>query len=641
MKKQLLITILFILSIVPSLLAQSIKVDSLELIKPKIVVNHIDSEFKVKAYSNGEIFTNDEPVSVSINGQSKKIDFTSGVATFKSEVAHKQDVQVEVFQQKKSVLVNPIPLWFGIIPPLIAILFALIFKEVFSALMLGLLSGTFIISLYQGEGVLMSILNSFLRVIDTYILQAVIDKGHISIIIFSMLIGGMVGIITKNGGMHGLVKVLSKRAQSSRSGQLVTWFLGIAIFFDDYANTLVVGNTMQKITDKLRISREKLAYIVDSTAAPIAAIAFITTWIGAELSYIQDGINNIGIDSNPYNVFFSSLKYSFYPILTLIFVFLLIFMRRDYGNMYKHEKLARQGKYTYGKSDDSEEEVKASNALNALVPVFVIIFGTVAGLLATGWDSAVWHSDVGFGNKLSHIIGQGDSFKALLWSSLAGVIVALLLSTGQRLLKLSDAIEAMIKGFKSMLTAIIILSLAWALALLTEHLHTAEFISYSMQQLSVSPHWVPAISFVFSAFIAFSTGSSWGTMAIMYPLILPATWMICQEHGFDPSQSMMIFNNVVSTVIAGSVLGDHCSPISDTTILSSLASGCSHIKHVNTQMPYALTVGGVALFLGVIPSAFGVPSYILIPVDIIIMILIIRFFGKKLPTTKLSVVESV
>jgi len=313
-------------------------------------------------------------------------------------------------------------------------------------------------------------------------------------------------------------------------------------------------------------------------------------------------------------------------------------LRRDYGPMYKRELKARGGNQTDTiETKEKPEKRLVSSAWNGILPVLLVVLGTIAGLIFTGWDAAVWNDEsLGFGNRISHIIGQGNSFNALLWASFAGVLLAITITVGKKLMKLKQSIEAMINGFKSMLTAILILTFAWALALLTEHLHTADFISHIMQQLSVSPPWLPAISFIFSAFIAFSTGSSWGTMAIMYPLMLPATWLICTEYGLDHSSAMSIFNNVVSTVIAGSVLGDHISPISDTTILSSLASGCNHIDHVQTQMPYALTVGAVALFLGIIPSAFGIPIYLLIPFNIAILYLIIRIFGKKLPITKLS-----
>jgi Na+/H+ antiporter NhaC len=266
---------------------------------------------------------------------------------------------------------------------------------------------------------------------------------------------------------------------------------------------------------------------------------------------------------------------------------------------------------------------------NAAIPVFIIIFGTFAGLLYTGWDQSVW-SDVNltFGTKLSTVIGNSDSYKALLWASISGVLVAILLTLVQKILNLKDTIDSLINGFRTMLTAIIILVLAWSIALVTKHLHTADFISQSLVSINISPQFIPAFTFILGALVAFSTGSSWGTMAILYPLILPASWLIAQNFGMNHESSLAIFYNVVSAVLAGSVLGDHCSPISDTTILSSLASSCNHIDHVRTQLPYALVVGGVSIVVGTIPSAFGISSWILFPSGLLILFLIVKLFGK-------------
>jgi Na+/H+ antiporter NhaC len=636
LKYLLLLVLSFVVNVSSD--AQTSQFDSISLQSDPIIVGNTNTELTIQLFQDKELADFSDSLTLTINEKPESLLFENGTAKYEKRFQTKTTESIEIGRLKSSTDINPIPLWFSILPPLIAILFALIFKEVFSALILGIFSGTLIISLHQGFGVLKAIIIGFLRLIDTYIIQALNDKEHLSIIVFSLLIGGMVGIITRNGGMRGLVRLLSRKAKTSRSGQLVTWFMGIAVFFDDYANTLVVGNTMRNVTDKLKVSREKLAYIVDSTAAPMAAIAFITTWIGAELSYIQNGISTIGLETTAYSVFFASLKYSFYPLLTLAFVFMLIMLRRDYGPMYKRELKARGGNQSdVIETKEKPEKRLVSSAWNGILPVMLVVFGTIAGLIFTGWDASAWSDEsLSFGNKISHTIGQGNSFEALLWASFAGVLLAITMTVSKKLLNLKNSIEAMVNGFKSMLTAILILTFAWALALLTEHLHTADFISHIMQQLSVSPPWIPAISFVFSAFIAFSTGSSWGTMAIMYPLMLPATWLICMDYGLEHDAAMAIFNNVVSTVIAGSVLGDHISPISDTTILSSLASGCNHIDHVQTQMPYALTVGAVALILGIIPSAFGVPFYLLIPFNIALLYGIIRIFGKKLPITKLS-----
>lgn len=624
-----------------SIVADDVQLDSsnLSVTLPAIVMQDIATPvtFKITDPAIRSIVHGNVPII--IDGEAKTVNFHYGEATAEVIFKANRTFTIEAGNYIYRRYVTPVPLWLSVLPPLLAIIMALFFKEVYTALFIGVLVGAFIIFYYQGQYFFEALFNGFFAVLDTYVLDSLLDKSHLSIIIFSMMIGGMVGIITKNGGMKGVVNFLSRYANNARSGQLVTWLLGIMIFFDDYANTLVVGNTMRPITDKLKVSREKLAYIVDSTAAPVASIAFVTTWIGAELSYIQNGIKTLGLDETPYDVFLNSLQYSFYPVLTLIFVVILIMRRRDFGPMHAIEVAARSGKVApkathpnldFGRETEPDENVKA-RGYNAIVPVLVVIFGTITGLIITGLQQVGWDASAGFGTNLSHVIGSSDSFSALLWSSLGGVVTALILTVGQRILPLRSSIDALVDGFKSMLTAVLILVLAWSIALITEQLHTAEFISGSLIRLDVSPYLLPALTFLLAAAIAFSTGSSWGTMAILYPLILPATWYIGIEAGLEYNTAMSIFHNVVSAVLAGSVMGDHCSPISDTTILSSLASSCDHISHVRTQMPYALTVGAVAIVLGTIPAAFGVSVLILFPVNIAVLVLITQFFGKQVP----------
>ncbi|MCR5645924.1 MAG: hypothetical protein K6F96_06000 [Bacteroidales bacterium] len=516
----------------------------------------------------------------------------------------------------------------SILPPLVAILMALLLKEVISSLFFGILTGTFIMSLYGGCGPLEALGSGLLRTVDTYMVGSLYDSDHVKIIIFTLLIGGMVKVITVNGGMRGIVNRLSKRAKGPRSGQLMTFLMDLCVFFDDYSNTLVVGNTMRPLADKLKISREKLAYIVDSTSAPVVAVAFITTWIGAELSYIQDGINHLGLEMSSYSVFFRSLAYSFYPFLTLAFVLMLILSGRDFGPMLKAERKARsQGVVQEGENTETQEQ---GHAIDALIPLVVLIVGTVAGLFATGYDASVW-SDAshGFFSRLSATIGQADSYTALLWSSLCSLLTAIIITLLRRKVKFTKIMEASVEGFKSMFNAVVILTMAWSIALVTKDMHTAEFVSQLLVQWSLSPALVPVITFVLAALIGFSTGTSWGTMAILYPLILPASWLLCQDQGFSVEQTLPIFYNVVASVLAGAVMGDHCSPISDTTIMSSLSSQCDHLSHVGTQMPYALTVGGVALLVGVLPTALGLPSWVAFLIAFAMLGLIVRFAGKK------------
>lgn len=645
MRKKFIVILLFALAFgifqSPDLKANE-SIENFQVEFQSIIVQKVPSQIHIIPDDSFFIFYRDSLPAVFINGEEVAVDFSDNELIITHTFNKKEELTIQVadFSFKKKI--TPIPLWMSILPPLIAIMMALIIREVFTALFMGILVGTTIIYYFQGSTFFIAIFQGLFAIIDTYILESMADHGHLSIIIFSMLIGGMVNLITKNGGMKGVVTILSRYAKSARSGQFVTWLLGLAIFFDDYANTLVVGNTMRPVTDRLKISREKLAYIVDSTAAPVAAIAFVTTWIGAELSYIQDGINTLGLNESAYSVFINSLAYSFYPILTLIFILILIYNRRDYGPMYTAETKARKDGVGMNENEgfsnklnelEVDDKIKA-RWFNAVIPVLVIIFGTFAGLIFTGWDQNVWDNpDLGFSKKLSAIIGNADSYVSLLWSSISGVLVAVTLTLGQQILKLKEVIDSLINGFRTMLTAVVILVLAWSIALVTNHMHTADFISQTMLSLSLSPYLVPTLTFILASLVAFSTGSSWGTMAILYPLLLPATWLISKDSGLEYSIAMSIFYNVVSAVLAGSVFGDHCSPISDTTILSSLASNCNHIEHVRTQLPYALTVGGVAIFAGTLPAAYGISPLILFPLSIVLLYLIIRIFGKKIKPT--------
>ena len=522
---------------------------------------------------------------------------------------------------------GPMPLWLSILPPLVAIVMALLIKEVISSLFVGILTGTFLMAYYGGASPASALGGGLLRVVDTYVVGSLFDADHVTIIVFTLIIGGMVRIITANGGMQGVVNWLSRRARGPRSGQLMTFLMDLCIFFDDYSNTLVVGNTMRPIADKLKVSREKLAYIVDSTSAPVVAVAFVTTWIGAELSYIQDGINTIGLNASAYSVFFHSLAYSFYPFLTLGFVLMIIFSGRDFGPMLTAERKAR--KASAMETEMTNSVAKPAHIIDALIPLAVLIFGTIIGLIATGYDASIWQSGTGFFSKLSATIGAANSYKALLWASVLSLLTAIVVTLLRGSLTFARVMEEMVEGFKAMFNAVLILTMAWAIALVTKDMHTAEFVSQLLLKWSLSPVVVPVLTFLLAALIGFSTGTSWGTMAILYPLILPSSWLLCQEQGLSVEATMPLFYNVVASVLAGSVMGDHCSPISDTTIMSSLASSCNHLQHVRTQMPYALTVGSVAMLVGVLPTALGMPSWVAFLMGFAVLGLMVRLVGKK------------
>ncbi len=645
---------------------------------PPIVLENFELSAK-----QGNLVFNSGTVSgettVSISGEEVELTFQNGIATIPFETDAKGELLLLQTGEKNklyhiaaksngSFRLRHIPFWFSILPPLIAILLALLFKEVVSSLFIGIFAGAFIAGGLRIDSIYYFLISIF-EVVEKYIVAALTDSGHMSVIIFSLLIGGMVAVISRNGGMAGVVNVLSRYAKTRKSAQLVTWFLGVAIFFDDYANTLIVGNTMRSVTDKFKISREKLAYIVDSTAAPVASVAFITTWIGAELTYIDDGMTKIGalaeLGLTPYSIFFMSLKYSFYPVLTLIFIVMLVRMGRDYGPMLKAEKRALDtGKVAppqteTGLTEELEDLSPVKGAplkwYNATIPVLVVILMTLFGLVDTGMSSLsaeldklgilahswgeVWGnmsvlfegSQGGFFLKLGKLIGSADSYVALIWASISGLALAIFLTIGRRIMRLSDTINTMTTGFKTMLPAIIILTLAWSLAGTTDELHTAEFITSALAD-SIHPYILPAIIFVLAALISFSTGSSWSTMAILYPIAIPTAWAVSQSSGLDTAASLEILLNVISIVLAASVLGDHCSPISDTTILSSLASDCKHIEHVRTQLPYALTVGAVSIIAATLSAILGgswLICTIILFAGIIALYFVIRTVGKK------------
>jgi Na+/H+ antiporter NhaC len=533
----------------------------------------------------------------------------------------------------RSASTRALPGWLSILPPLLAIGMALLYRRVVPALFFGVWVGALLAVGFTPWALFKGLLDT----LGIYILDALANESHASIILFSLMIGGMVGIISKNGGTLGIVERITGWASDSRRGQVATWALGLGIFFDDYANTLIVGNTMRPVTDRLRISREKLAYIVDSTAAPISCLAFVTTWIGYEVGLVGTAIEGIeGFNQGAYSVFLHSIPYSFYPLFALFFVFVVAYSRRDFGPMYDAETRARDTGRVLGADASVDEAAAEGKALtppagiehrarNAVIPVVVLIGTVLAGLYATGAQAA------GADATLREIIGAADSYTSLLWGSLLGVLVAAVLSLGQGLLDLEQTVDAWYEGLKSMLFAMVILVLAWALSNITEVLHTADYL-VSILGDWLPPGVVPAIIFVLAAATAFATGSSWGTMGILMPLVVPLAWAVLVKNGMDAPGHYHVLYSSVACVLAGSVWGDHCSPISDTTILSSMASGCDHIEHVRTQLPYAMSVGLVALLLGTLPTGFGVPWWVVLPVGAVLLVLLHRVVGRPVET---------
>ena len=594
---------------------------------PKTILNGIP--FSVDVEAEGSPGDN---VQLQVAGESYEASFSDGTATVEDVVVNETgDISMAVVaggEQAAEESTNSIPGWFSILPPLLAIAVALLTRQVVPALFLGIYIGA---AMAYGLS-LGALWYGLVDTLNVYVIEALSppdgSTGHASIIVFTLMIGGMVGIISRNGGMKGVVNRIIGFASTPQRGQTATGILGVAIFFDDYANTLVVGNTMRSITDRLKVSREKLAYVVDSTAAPVATVALISTWIGFQVGLIDEAVGNIeGFGESAYSIFLNSIPYAFYPILAIVFVFAVAITGRDFGPMYTAEVRSR----TEGKvlRDDADVDSAASGdelepdeetperAFNAVVPIVVLVGVALIGLWVTG-----------SGDSIQDIIGSADPFASLVWASLLGVLVAVVLTISQRLLSLGETMNAWYVGLRAMLFVLVILVMAWALAAVTDVLHTGDYL-VSVLGESLPPAVVPALVFVVAAATAFATGTSWGTMGILIPLTVPLSWAILQTNGMDNPDGYHILYASASTVLAGSVWGDHCSPISDTTIISSMASGSDHIDHVRTQLPYALFTGLVALFIGLLPTGFGLPWWLMMPIAVAIAVGGLLLFGKK------------
>ena len=531
-------------------------------------------------------------------------------------------------EPNKTEYIRVIPGWLSIIPPLLAILLALLIRQVIVSLLAGIYVGA--IFLYDFNP-----FTALLRLSDTIILKVLIDADHMYVIVCTLLIGGVVGIISKNGGTAGLANQITKLAKTAKSGMIASWLMGVVIFFDDYANSLIIGNMMRPITDKLRISREKLSYIVDSTAAPVASIVIISTWIGYELGLINEGLKAIGSAENAYDVFIKTIPYRFYPIAAIFFVFLTSYLQRDFGPMFKAEKRTRTTGKLIGdgvevknflSSDDRFPDKKDGKWINSVIPILVILIGTIVGLFYTGMLSLEASGITDY--SLQSIISHSDSFKSLLWASFGAGAIAVVMTIWQKILSLHDSMEAWQRGIQSMLFAVIILVFAWGISQVTVELKTADYI-ISVLSDSINPRLLPVLVFIICGGISFATGTSWGTMAIVMPIVIPLASEVSNIAGFSSADTTIIIHGVISSVLAGSVWGDHCSPIADTTILSSMASQCNHIDHVRTQLPYALMVGTVTMILGDLLTAYGLNPFLAILLIFIALYFILMLAGKR------------
>ena len=529
---------------------------------------------------------------------------------------------------------------FTILPPLVAIVLAFATKNVIVSLVLGVMSGGFLLNL-NGMNVFSALFSSFLDLVDRAI-AALADPWNAGIILQVLAIGGVINLVAKMGGAKAIAEALAKKAKNARSAQLITWASGLLVFFDDYANSLIIGPMMRPVTDKMKISRERLAFVIDATAAPVAGLAIISTWIGLEVGLIGDGFNAIGVEANAFSVFLNTIPFRFYNILILGFIVLTSIMLKDFGPMREAELRARRGETKLASSKEIDEKISSEhsdleplpgvklNIWNAIIPIGILIVGSLFAFYYSGYQTILSGDDATLielvkNSPLSFVsireaFSNADASVALFQAALFAGIVALCMGVNKKIFTVSQGLEMWVDGMKTLVITCVILICAWSLSSVIKELGTAKFL-VTLLSGSVPAFLLPSIIFVLGGIISFATGTSFGTIGILMPLTIPLA------HSINPEMSYIVVS--ISAVLTGSIFGDHCSPISDTTILSSMGAGCNHIDHVRTQMPYALFVGAISILFGYIPAGFGLPIYLIMPVAFIVMFIGIQIFGKS------------
>jgi Na+/H+ antiporter NhaC len=454
-------------------------------------------------------------------------------------------------------------------PPVIAIALALITKEVYSSLFLGVLTGAFLNAGFDLVGTLN-------QVFQEGMLKVLSDKWNVGILIFLIILGMMVQLMNRAGGSAAFGQWASTHIKSRAGAQLATMVLGCLIFIDDYFNCLTVGSVMRPVTDKYNISRAKLAYLIDSTAAPVCIIAPISSWAAAVSGFVK-GENGISI-------FIQSIPYNFYALLTLIMMLLIIFLGIDYGPMKVHEDNALKGDlFTTGITEEAAETMKKGEKIGSVIdlvlPIVMLIICCVIGMIYTGG----FFEDKGFVDAFAN----SDASVGLVLGSAVALLITVAFYLLRQSLPFADCMDCLPEGFKQMVPAMLILSFAWALKAMTDSLGAAKYVAALVESSAGNlMNFLPAIIFLIAVFLAFASGTSWGTFGILIPIVVS-----CFQ-GVD--HQLMIIS--ISACMAGAVCGDHCSPISDTTIMSSAGAQCIHLNHVTTQIPYAMTVAVVSFF---------------------------------------------
>ena len=528
------------------------------------------------------------------------------VDNFKVNVNHdpnfKENIEVALSKVREE-LPYFATIW-SLLPPIIAIVLALITKEVYSSLFVGILAGGLIYSNFNFEGTITHVFS------DGFV-GSLADGYNVGILIFLVMLGAMVAMMNKAGGSAAFGRWATKHIKTRVGAQLATVALGVLIFVDDYFNCLTVGSVMRPITDKHNISRAKLAYVIDSTAAPICIIAPISSWAAAVSGFASDA----GA-ANGMSLFIRAIPYNFYAILTIAMLIFLAVAKFDFGPMKKHEENAKNGDiFSAGVQESIEAlpENPRGRVCDLVVPVVILIIACVIGMIYSG----------GFfsGENFIDAFSNSDASVGLLYGSFIATILTVIFFLCRRVLSFKACMDSIPEGFKAMVPAIMILTCAWTLKIMTDSIGANIFIANFIQNSAGSlQNFLPAIIFVIAVGLSFATGTSWGTFGILIPIVLSV---------FVNGGEIAII--AISACMAGAVCGDHCSPISDTTIMASAGGQCNHINHVSTQLPYALTVAGVS-FVCYLLTGFVQNWLITLPIALVLMIG--TLFVIKLLTSK-------
>ena len=483
--------------------------------------------------------------------------------------------------------------FWALVPPVVAIGLALITKEVYSSLFVGVLMGGILYSGFSFEG-------TITHIFEDGMISVLSDSYNVGILIFLVILGTMVCLMNRAGGSAAFGQFASDHIKNRVGAELATILLGCLIFIDDYFNCLTVGSVMRPVTDKFKVSRAKLAYLIDATAAPICIIAPISSWAAAVTGFVE------GEDG--FSIFVRAIPYNFYAILTIMMMIGMVLLKTEFGSMKFHEKNALKGDLytTPGRPYDTEKapEVSAKGTvLDLLIPIISLIICCMIGMLYTGG----FFSGVDFVTAFS----QSDASLGLTMGSFFGLVITIALYQVRRVLKFSECMACIPEGFKSMVPAIMILSFAWTLKAMTDSLGADVYVATVVASSARSfLKFLPAIIFVVGCFLAFATGTSWGTFGILIPIVVAV---------FENSNpNLMIIS--ISACMAGAVCGDHCSPISDTTIMASAGAQCEHVNHVTTQLPYAI-VAAVVSFISYIIAGFVQSAWIALPIAIALMVI--------------------